>query len=147
IMAGMGLDARMVRDADRELKRRYGVLAYVIAAGRNLNQRYLTYTMTIDGERFRRRAQMVLVANLGRITGGLELVPGADPEDGLLEVAILRARRFSDVARVAGRALLGIHRSDDLFEIHRGRHVVITTDRPQPVELDGNDVGSTIRLE
>ncbi len=38
VMAGMGLDAHMVHDADRELKERLGVLAYLIAALRNLGR-------------------------------------------------------------------------------------------------------------
>lgn len=33
IAAGMGLDARIMRDADRTLKDRYGHLAYFMAAG------------------------------------------------------------------------------------------------------------------
>jgi diacylglycerol kinase (ATP) len=84
IMAGIGMDARMIRDADRKLKDRLGVLAYFVSAWRNMGRPLVPFTITIDGQRLRRRAQSVLVANLGRITGGLELVPGADAEDGLL---------------------------------------------------------------
>src|SRR5436190_781897 len=105
IMAGMGLDAHMVRDADREMKERLGVLAYLWAILRNLGRNDVRYAITIDGRLFHRRAKTVLVANLGRITGGLELVPGADPEDGLLEVAILRAQGLWDLVILAAGAL------------------------------------------
>lgn len=146
IVAGMGADARMVQDADRELKRRWGALAYFIAAWRNLGRPLCRYRITIDGETYLRRAQTVLVGNLGRITGGVELIPGADPTDGLLDVAIIRARHFRDVATVALRAIFGRHQSDNLTEIHRGRRVVIEAEQPQPAELDGNDIGDTRRL-
>jgi diacylglycerol kinase family enzyme len=146
IMAGMGLDARMIRDADRKLKQRLGVLAYIVSVLRNIGRPHVRFWLTIDGRRVPRRAQTVLVANLGRITGGLELVPGADPEDGLLDVAVLRARTLTELAVVAWRALIGERRSDPLLEILRGREVVIETERPQPVQLDGNDVEPTSRL-
>jgi diacylglycerol kinase (ATP) len=155
IVAGMGLDARMVRDADRELKRRLGVLAYFVSTWRNLGRPPVRFTITVDGRRRVRRAQSVLVANLGRITGGLELVPGADPEDGWLDVAVLRAQGVWDLAVIAWRGLLGPAsrrcerqgRSDPLLELFRGREILVETERPQPVQLDGNEQAPTTRLE
>jgi YegS/Rv2252/BmrU family lipid kinase len=147
IMAGMGLDAQLIQDADRELKDRLGALAYFVSAVRHLRRPPARYTITIDGQRFHRRAQTVLVANLGRITGGVELVPGADPGDGRLDVAILRGRGVGELARFAWRTLLGRRRGDPGLEIHRGRHIVIETGSPQPVQLDGNEAGPTTRLE
>lgn len=147
IMAGMGLDAKIMQDASRKLKDRLGALAYFVAAVRNLRRPRVRYSITVDGRTIRRRAQTVLVANLGRITAGVELVPGADPNDGLLEVAILRAEGLRDLATVAWGAVWGKARDPALLEIHRGREIVIETARPQPVQLDGNDAPPTTRLE
>lgn len=147
IMAGMGADARMIRDADRELKQRLGFLAYFVAAFKNLSQSRTAYRITIDGRTFRRLAKTVLVANMGRITGGVQLVPEAAPATGRLEVAVLRARTLWDLLRVAVNAVVGARSSQSLLEIHHGRHIVIETRRPQPVQVDGNDIGSTSRLE
>jgi YegS/Rv2252/BmrU family lipid kinase len=147
VAAGMGLDARTMRDADRALKDRYGKLAYVIATVRNLGRHHIPFTITIDGRPMRRSGQSVLVANLGRITAGLELVPDSDPDDGLLDVAILRTRRLRDLVLLALRALLGLARSDDLLEVHHGRHIVVETAKPQPVQIDGDEIGATTRLE
>jgi diacylglycerol kinase (ATP) len=153
IMAGMGLDAHMVHDADRKLKERLGVLAYVVAALRNLGRPPTRYAITLDGRRFFRRARTVLVANVGRITGGLELVPGADPQDGRLDVAILRAQGLWDLTVLALGTLVGHPPAsrgagdNPLMELHRGREIVIETARPQPVQLDGNEAGFTTRLE
>jgi len=147
VAAGMGLDARLMRDADRELKDRWGKLAYIIAGWRNLGRHHSLFTITVDGKQIRRYGQTVLVANLGRITAGLELVPGTTPDDGLLDVAILRTRRLRDLAALALRALLGRTRSDDLLEIHHGRHILVETSKPEPIQLDGDEIGSTNRLE
>jgi diacylglycerol kinase (ATP) len=146
LMAGMGLDAHMVHDADRESKDRLGVLAYFLAAYRNFGRRPVRYAITIDGRRFHRRAKTVLVANMGKITGGLELAPGADPEDGLLDVVILRAQGVRDIALLAAKALVGRHIDDPLLEFQRGRDVVIETGAPQPVQIDGNELEPTTRL-
>jgi diacylglycerol kinase (ATP) len=145
--AGMGMDAAMIRDADRELKDRLGVLAYFVAALRNIRRPPTPYSITIDGRSFQRRAQTVMVANLGRITGGVTLVPDTDPEDGQLEVAIVRARGVWDLSAVAWRALLGQLRGEPLLEVHRGREIVIETGTPQPVQLDGNEAEPTTRME
>lgn len=147
IMVGIGADARMIREADRQLKNRYGVLAYFIAALRAMRHPPNLYRVTIDGRVWRRRAQTVLVANLGRVNGGVELVPNADPDDGQLEVAILRAEGFLDILRLALRVLMHRPSRNDLLEVHRGRRIVIESRRAQPVQLDGNDAGSTTRLE
>jgi YegS/Rv2252/BmrU family lipid kinase len=147
VAAGMGLDARTMRDADRSLKDRYGKLAYAIAGLRNLGRRHTLFTITIDGRRMYRYGQTVLVANLSQVVAGMELVPDSDPDDGLLDVVILRTRRIRDLATLALRALLGQTRSDDLLEVHHGRHVLVETARPEPVQLDGDEIGALTRLE
>lgn len=147
IVAGIGADAQMVQDADRDLKRRWGVLAYFIAAWRNLGRPLGRYRITIDGQTFYRRAQTILIGNMGKITGGVELIPGADPADGMFDVAVIRARHFRDVAIVALRAILGRHQTDSLTQTFRGRRITIETNRPQPIEVDGNDIGETRRLD
>lgn len=147
LMAGMGADARMIQDADRELKNRLGPLAYFVAGWRNRNRTRTTYRITIDGHRIRRRAHTVLVANLGRVTGGVELVPGTAPQGGSLQVAILRARGLWNLARVALAAVLGDAPTTSLLEIRRGRKIRIETSRPQPVQLDGNEAGQATVLE
>lgn len=147
VMAGIGADAQMVRDAKREVKRRLGPLAYALAAWRLLTERHTRYTITLDGRTFRRRAKTVVVANLGHVAPGLELVPGTDPRDGLLEVAIVRAWTLGQIARVVLRVLLRRNRSDELLEIHHAREVLIRCARPQPVHTDGEVAGSTAELE
>jgi diacylglycerol kinase (ATP) len=147
IAVGMGLDARMIRDADREQKRKFGAFAYVLAVLRNLQRPNAWYAITIDGKRIRRRGQTVLVANLGRITAGLELVPGSDPSDGLLEVAILKSQQLTDLARMGWRMIRGERRPRDVLEVHRGRHILVEAERPLPVQFDGESAGRTARLE
>lgn len=147
IMAGIGADAKMIQDADRQLKNRLGPLAYFLAGWRNRHRSRHTYRITIDGHRIRRRAHTVLVANLGRVTGGVELVPGTAPEGGSLQVAILRARGLWGLAQVAFAAIMGTEQPYGLLEVRRGRSIRIETSHPQPVQLDGNEAEATRLLE
>lgn len=147
IMAGIGADAHMIRDADRDLKNRLGFLAYFVAGWRHLARARTRFTVTVDGIRVRRHALTVLVANLGRVTGGIEIVPGADSQSGELRVAIVRTRNAWEVVRLAARALVGRAHTDDRLELLRGTRILIETVRPQPFQIDGNDAGCTNRLE
>src|SRR5215471_20357726 len=51
VMAGAGFDARMIRDADRGVKRRIGRAAYIYAAALNLNGRRAKAVIDVDGDR------------------------------------------------------------------------------------------------
>jgi diacylglycerol kinase (ATP) len=80
IAAGIGFDAAMLRDANHTLKARIGPLAYVLSALRNLRRPRASYRLRFDGgEELTRRAQGVLVANLGKIQGGLPILPRRCP--------------------------------------------------------------------
>jgi YegS/Rv2252/BmrU family lipid kinase len=147
VAAGMGVDARVVREARRSQKQRLGALAYFVAALRNVRQPPAQYTITVDGCCCRRRAQSVLVANMGRIQGGVELVPGADPEDGLLDVAILRVQGLGELFLAAVSILWRRKPLSPYLEVIRGRRIVVETDRPLPIQLDGDARGVTNRME
>ena len=138
VMAGTGLDALMVRDADKRAKSRWGILAYVATALRHLGRRPIGTTVEVDGRRwFRGPTTMVLVCNHGVVSGGLPVLPAADPSDGLLDVAVLSVPRWRDwpglFIRLLARRLPGSY----VVETTKGRDIVIHSDRPRPYELDG----------
>jgi len=107
IAAGTGFDAAMLRDASHTLKARIGPLAYVWSALRNLRRPRASYRPRLDGsEELTRRAQGVLVANLGKIQGGLPILPDAIPDDGQFDIAVLKTRTLADWLGVAARILV-----------------------------------------
>ena len=110
VMSGMGFDAAMLRDADPAMKHRFGALAYVLSSLRQIARLPTEYRITLDRlPPFSRVGQGVLVGNLGRLQGGLEVLPGAEPDDGLLDVGVLQTRSLADWLRLAGRVLLRRH--------------------------------------
>ena len=79
VMAGMGLDAAMVDDAPTALKARVGPLAYVYSALKHLADDEMRVEVRVDDlPVLRRRARSVLVANVGRLQGGVDLLPDAE---------------------------------------------------------------------
>jgi YegS/Rv2252/BmrU family lipid kinase len=146
VMCGIGFDAAMLRDADPELKARIGAVAYVLSGSRQLRRRPATFRLRLDDRPpITRRGQGVLVGNLGRLQGGLPVMPDASPTDGQLDVAVLKTRTVLDWLALAVR-ILARRRRDPQMELYRARHVEIHCDRPQPVERDGDPAEPTREL-
>jgi YegS/Rv2252/BmrU family lipid kinase len=138
VMGGIGFDAAMLRDADPKLKERLGAVSYVVSGFRHLRRRATRFRLRLDDRRIDRTGQGVLVGNLGRLQGGLPVMPDARPDDGLLDVAVLRTRTVLDWLTLAWRVLLRRPRKDPQLELFTARRVEVACDRPQPVERDGD---------
>ncbi|MGI9190210.1 MAG: diacylglycerol/lipid kinase family protein, partial [Longimicrobiaceae bacterium] len=104
LTAGAGWDAEVMSYATRDLKDRYGFIAYLYAALRKtLALPSARYRITADGEALEVDAAMVMVANVGQIFHDLFPVdfwvgPGVSFDDGLLDVCIYAPRHLPDVA-------------------------------------------------
>jgi diacylglycerol kinase family enzyme/membrane-associated phospholipid phosphatase len=137
VMAGMGFDAQMLRDAPEALKARLGWPAYAIAAARHLCETPMRVSISLDhAPPFARRARTVLVGNVGQLQRGLRLLPAATPDDGLLDVAVLMPAKRRDWLPLAW-ALIRRRPTAPVMETFQARHVEIHSDREQPRELDG----------
>lgn len=138
VMAGMGFDADLLADASESLKARVGVAAYVWSALQHLRDRPMRVQVRLDdGVPFRRRARTVLVGNVGRLQGGIRLLVDAEPDDGLLDVAVIRAETPGQWLALASGVLRGRGRVPSM-EVFRARSVTVESDREQPRELDGD---------
>ncbi len=150
VMAGLGFDAAIMRDAPEKLKKTVGWPAYVVSGAKHMRGRRISVTITIDGgEPIERHVRTVLVGNVGKLQGGLLLLPNARPDDGVLDIAVLAPRNALDWARLTGRVLRRKDVPDRRMERFQGKHVVIEASRPQPRQLDGDLIedGQTMDIE
>ena len=148
VMAGIGFDAEMIRDANPKVKKRLGSVAYVWSAVKHIRRRPVHTSLTIDGRSvWHGRAAMVLVGNCGTVTGGLAVFPDADPHDGQLDIAVLAVRSMREWASVMWRLLRSRDQRPDLVTRYTARDAVVEVERPEPYELDGEDRPPTRRLE
>lgn len=159
VMAGLGLDAKMIANTDPELKRRVGWLAYVDAIGRALvDKEVLRLRYRLDGQEERvTRAHTLLVGNCGALPGNILLLPDAEIDDGLFDIVALRPEGVGGWARVwvgifwengvlkrssAGRKLLGLRQKPvRALRYLRGRRLEVRLDGPEEFELDGDEFG------
>lgn len=139
VMAGMGFDAQMVGDAPEQVKAKLGWPAYVLSALRHLRDRPMRIRIRLDGGRpLRRRVRAVVVGNVGRLQGGLVLLPDAKLDDGKLDVAVIEPRTVGHWLRLVWAVARRRQRDTDEMEIFTAERVEITSDQVQPREVDGD---------
>ena len=145
-MAGIGFDAMLLDSTGEPLKKKLGWVAYALSALRHLRARPVRATLRADGGRvLRRRASGIIIGNVGALQGGVTLLPGAEPDDGLLDLMVLTARGWSGWLALTADVML---RRDRTGRVARTvfRELRVQLDRPQLWELDGEVMGTTREL-
>lgn len=147
-MAGAGLDAEIVRPG-RRAKRWVGYLAYLGSAlWAALSPPRASLRITIDDRDVECRGVGVEVANMPGIWGpGLRepvrVVPDGALDDGRLEVCVLAFERTSDLVGALISILAGHPERDSRLRYYRGRTIVVDSDPPLSVQVDGESFGTT----
>jgi len=149
VMAGIGFDAALLRDASTSLKARIGAPAYAVSALRHLRDRPMSLQIRIDDEPTRtRRARTVVIGNVGRLQGGVDLLPGASPDSGQFEVAILAPRTLGHWAALTWGVVVRRQRHVRHREVLHGSRITVTSDHDEPRQLDGDviDPGRSLSI-
>jgi YegS/Rv2252/BmrU family lipid kinase len=110
-----------------------------------LTYRNREVTLNLDGEEIHRRVQQVVVANGRYFGGGMHIAPGAEPDDGLFDVVIVRALSKAASLAAVPRLYRGTHLTLVAVEVRRARSIQIAVSRGEPptlFDLDGEQVGS-----
>jgi diacylglycerol kinase family enzyme len=128
----------MLDATPEKLKKRIGWPAYAVAAVKHLRSRPMRVRIALDGGTpLRRRARTVLVGNVGRLQGGIPLLPDAEPDDGYLDVAVLSPRTLGHWLALAW-GVLRRRRDVSRLETFRAQRIEVYSSRVQPRELDGD---------
>jgi diacylglycerol kinase (ATP) len=85
----------------------------------------------------------VVVANGQYHGGSMWLAPEAQPDDGLLDVVVIGDITKVDFVRNVGRIYKGTHLTHPKIDLLRGPRVEVDADQPIPLELDGEQPGTT----
>lgn len=95
------------------------------------------------------QAHMVVVANSGKYGHGLNIVPSADPGDGLLDVLTMGAVGKLKFPALMNDAQTGAHVSRPEVTVTQATEVLVDADRSIPVCADGDEIGTlpvTVKL-
>lgn len=146
-----GIDARVADWVGRN-KRRLpfgGKLAYDLSLVRAFFGRLSRcYKVTIDGKSYDGE-YAILVAASGRFYGGgYYAVPEAEPDDGLLDFLLVKKVSHFQLLRLIGKYQSGHHRDfSELTVCVRGHELHLETQRPEPVNYDGEIIsGRDVRI-
>lgn len=143
-MAGMGFDAKVVQAVERGSKSRLGIWAYVLTVAREAwRPEASQLRIRLDGETVEVRAWLLVVANAASYAWRLSMCPGAQMDDGLLDMCIFPdAGRLRHLAQVFG-TLVTTHPPQGGVTSHRFREAKIEAEPSLPVQLDGDLQGTT----
>ena len=141
VMCGMGWDADMM-GAPEQLKKRVGWGAYAIQGARHLRTKPMRLRLSIDGGPEQHLyGRTVLVANVGMLVAGINLIPEAQGDDGLLDVLVIDPSTPLDWARTSAGILRGTGADRDPSRSHfRGHDVVVSTGHARGRQIDGDRV-------
>src|SRR5688572_20644028 len=137
--AAGGFTGQMNEAMTDQIKQTWGPLAYLRGAVKVLPDltRYHT-SIRIDGKAARRAAVMnVIVANGRTAGGGTVVAPRADPEDGLLDLVVVRTGTVLELTGVAARLLAGDYTTSDLVTHERARRVEVHSKPGMWFNVDG----------
>jgi YegS/Rv2252/BmrU family lipid kinase len=158
VMAGLGLDAKMMANTNPKLKKAVGWLAYVDGGIRSLPEiKPIKLKYTIDGSEPKRSdAHTILIGNCGKLPGGILVMPDAKPDDGVFDIVVLRPRGPFGWLRIwnkiawengvlrksaIGRKIVDLSRDVKDVRSFRAQDLTLNVDDPQEVELDGDEFG------
>lgn len=141
MLAGAGADATMIRDSE-ELKERFGVMAYVMSAMKQLNPRKTRFTLVVDGQPREFEGIGVMVANFGMANYRLPITDDISPTDGRFTVVLLKAGNLlrlvpNLIDSVRSRLNLGDPIFNGNLETFEARELSVDADEPFPLQYDG----------
>jgi diacylglycerol kinase family enzyme len=140
VMAGSGMDATMIRNADGGLKERLGRAGYVWAGLKAARSKSFGAKIEVDGVSwFRGDATSVLIGNVGELIGHVEVFEESRPDDGMLEVGVVTADGYADWMRTVARTVIADAEASPFVQATKARSVKVKLDRKVLYELDGGD--------
>jgi diacylglycerol kinase family enzyme len=155
VIAGLGFDALMVAETDPNLKARVGWPAYFVSGMANLKGPRLKASVAVDDIVHAGSSRSIMIANCGRLPAGLQLLPDARIDDGLLDVAMVDTRAgligWMSLATQVGLQGLGVKNlprfATGRLLREQGQRVRVVADGAHLLQVDGEVVGEASELD
>ena len=145
VLCGTGFDAQTARTVNEGIKYLAGAPAYVwgaILTAKNFTPFQLTLTLD-DGEVIQTPAMFASVANMETTGGGMKIAPGAQPDDGLLDICLVRQVGKLEMLWQLTKIFDGSHVKHPAVTMLRASRITLDADPPQPLLIDGEVCGTT----
>ncbi|MDQ3875488.1 MAG: diacylglycerol kinase family lipid kinase [Actinomycetota bacterium] len=139
-----GMSGAVARRADAGSKALGGRVTFLVALVRVFS-RWQNSELTVElaGERRTGKMTNVVVANGPYHAGGMWLAPQARPDDGLFDVVLFGDISKVDFVRNVAKIYRGTHVDHPKIDVVRSDAVSVDSAEPLPLEVDGEQPGTT----
>jgi len=143
-VASAGISGAIAQRANEASKALGGKISYYWAT-LTVFARWQTGEMRVSVDDEIRGGRMidVVVANGRYLGGGMMMCPEAEPDDGQLDVLVIGDVTKRDLLFVLPKTYRGKHLPHPRLEPLRGRVITVEADEPLPIEIDGEQPGTT----
>jgi diacylglycerol kinase (ATP) len=148
-VAGAGMSGAVAKRANSSSKALGGKVSF-LAATLAVFARWNASEMSVEVDETSRSGFVyeVVIANCEYLAGGMRMTPGARPDDGLFDVLLIGDITRRDLALNLPKVYRGTHLPHPKLELLQGRAVSVDAAAPLPVQLDGEQPGTTpVRFE
>ncbi|HEV2713255.1 MAG TPA: diacylglycerol kinase family protein [Gaiellaceae bacterium] len=143
-MASVGMSGAVAAKANATTKALGAKTSYLLALG-VVFARWQNVRLKVQIDADTREALMEdAVVAVGRyLAGGMMITPDAEPDDGLFDVLLIGDVTKTELVRVMPKIYRGTHLPHPKGEVLRGSTVSIDAEAPLPIQLDGEQPGTT----
>ena len=162
VMAGLGLDAKMLANTDSELKAKVGWLAYakaIVAVGQDRNDLRFRYSLDKQPAQSM-RAHTIMIGNCGLLPAEIVLLPDAVVDDGHFDIVVLKPKGVLGWVQILAKVIwengvlsrtpLGRRlktKDVDALNYATGTELIVRLHRPEEIELDGDEFGRAVAFK
>ena len=140
-LAGVGLDAQVVKETSRAFKRNFGPLSYMISAAQ-IASRQPPHLRIESENAVTEEGSFVLVGN-GRLYGGrFPFFKQAQIDDGLLDVIVFKRLNYVEIIRYLQNVIFTSQITAPEVEYFQTDRLKVSSDESVPVEIDGELIGT-----
>ena len=137
-VASMGLSVKITKQLSSQLKQRWGILAYALAAIQVIQQmRPFAAEIQIDGAEIPVRTVQIAVGNGRYYGGGLAITADAAIDDQRLDLYSLEIKNWWQMLRILPTMREGQHTAFPWVRVLQGREITIRTRGVQQINTDG----------
>ena len=137
-VASMGLSVKITKRLTKQVKQRWGVFAYAIAAAQAIQQTHpFVAEIQIEGQITPVRTVQIAIGNGRYYGGGLAVAADAAIDDQRLDLYSLEAKNWWQMLRILPKMRQGAHTDFPWVRKLHGREITIHTRDRQQINTDG----------
>ncbi len=142
---GIGFDAAVAAGAQK-IKYISGLPLYLLSVFENLiSYKSTNFNIEADDFSYNNRCFMVAIGNGKTAGGGFKLTPLASPNDGLIDICIVKDINKFSVLNILPKAIIGKHIKDKRVIYLKSTILNLTVESPLYVHADGEILTSNLK--